>query len=102
MADKSNVNSSVPLETPNANPTIGLDTLAMNSLFVGEVSIVLPSVATMTPAISSFVRNMPDSMMRQYVSQGNVPMANPYINSVPLSMNNMEKPDKFSGLFFKR
>ncbi|TXG58136.1 hypothetical protein EZV62_015965 [Acer yangbiense] len=92
MADKFNVNSSVPLETLNVNPTMGSNASVVNPLLVGEVPIVVPSVATTTLAINSFVRNMPDPMMGQYTSQGNVPMANPYMNSVPLSMNHTEKP----------
>ena len=73
---------------------------AVNPLLVGEVPSLVPTVATMTPAINSFIRSMPDPVMGQYMSQGNVPMANPYMNSVPLPMNHMEKPDKFSGLNF--
>ena len=48
MANKSNVNSNVPLKTSNANPSVGLDTSAVNSSLVGEVPIVFPSVATTT------------------------------------------------------
>ena len=102
MANTSNVNSSVPIETPNANPTVGLPASAVNFVLVGEVPVVLPTMASTTPAINSFMRNMPDPVMSQYMSQGNVPMANPYMNSVPLPMNHMEKPDKFSGPNFKR
>ncbi|TXG57305.1 hypothetical protein EZV62_018618 [Acer yangbiense] len=76
MANTYNVNSSVPIDTSNANPTVGLTASA-----VGEVPVVLPIVASTTPAINSFVRNMPDPVMSQYMSQGNVPMANPYMNS---------------------
>ncbi|TXG65694.1 hypothetical protein EZV62_006969 [Acer yangbiense] len=79
MANTSNVNSSVPIETPNVNPTVGAS--AVNSVLVGEVPVALPTVASATPAINSFVRNMPDPVMSQYMSQGNVPMANPYMNS---------------------
>ncbi|KAK2655997.1 hypothetical protein Ddye_009049 [Dipteronia dyeriana] len=67
MADKSNVSSSVPLETPNVNPSVGLDTSAVNSLLMGEVPIVLPSVATIKRAINSLVRNMHDPVKSQYV-----------------------------------
>ena len=63
MVDKSNMNTSVPLETPSANPTVGLDTLVVNSVLVGDVPILGPSGATSTPAINSFVRNMGDPMM---------------------------------------
>ncbi|TXG67847.1 hypothetical protein EZV62_009122 [Acer yangbiense] len=79
MANTSNVNSSVPIETPNVNPTVGAS--AVNSVLVDEVPVALPTVASATPAINSFVRNMPDPVMSQYMSQGNVPMANPYMNS---------------------
>ncbi|KAK2644290.1 hypothetical protein Ddye_019485 [Dipteronia dyeriana] len=63
MANKSNVNSSVPLETPEVNPSMGLDTLAVNSVLVGQVLVIVPTVATTTPAINSFVRNMHDLVM---------------------------------------
>ncbi|KAK2644667.1 hypothetical protein Ddye_019862, partial [Dipteronia dyeriana] len=81
MVNKTNVNSGVPLETPEVNPIMSLDTSTVNSLLVGEVRVILPSVATTTPVINSFVRNMSDLVMSQYMSQGNVPMANPYMNS---------------------
>ena len=98
MADKSNVNTNVPMETPSANPIVGLDTSTVNSMLVGEEPNLGPSVATSTPAINSFVRNMVDLVMSQYVSHGTVLItANPYLNSVMLPMNHMEKPDKFSG-----
>ena len=72
MADKSNVNTSVPLETPSANPTVGLDTSVANSVLVGDVPILGPSVATSTLAINSFMRNMGDLVMSQYVSHVNL------------------------------
>ena len=65
MADKSNVNTSVPLETPSANPTV-------NSVLVGDVPILGPSVTTSSPAIDSFMRNMGDPVMSQYVSYTNL------------------------------
>ena len=63
MADKSNVNTSIPLETPSANMTVRLDTSAVNSVLVGDVPILGPSVATSTPTINSFVRNMVEPVM---------------------------------------
>ena len=63
MADKSNVNTSVPLETPSANPTVGLDTSVVNSVLMRDVPILGPSVATLTSTINSFVRNMGDLVM---------------------------------------
>ncbi|TXG69990.1 hypothetical protein EZV62_004925 [Acer yangbiense] len=79
MVNTSNVNSNVPIETPKVNPTVGAS--AVNSVLVGEVPVALATVASATPTINSFVRNMPDPVMSQYMSQGNVPMANPYMNS---------------------
>ena len=96
MADKSNVNTNVPMETPSANPIVGLDTSTVNSVLVGDEPILGPSVATSTPAINSFMRNMADPVMSQYMSHRAVLTINPYVNSVPLLMNHMEKPDKFS------
>ena len=72
MVDKSNVNTSVPLETPSANPTVGLDTSVVNSVLVGDVPILGPSMATSTPAINSFMRNTGDPVMSQYVSHANL------------------------------
>ncbi|KAK2664437.1 hypothetical protein Ddye_003011 [Dipteronia dyeriana] len=43
---------SVPLETPEVNPSMGLYTSAVNSMFVGQVPVVVPTVATKTPAIN--------------------------------------------------
>ena len=72
MVDKSNVNTSVPLETIGTNPTIGLDTSVVNSMLVGDVPILGPNVTTSTPAINSFVRNMGDPVMSQYMSHANL------------------------------
>ena len=72
MVDKSNMNTSVPLETLTANPTVELETSVVNSVLAGYVFILGPSVATSTPAINSFVRNMGDLVMSQYVSHANL------------------------------
>ena len=72
MVDKSNVNTSIPLETPSANPTVGLDTSVVNSVLVGDVPILGPSVTTSTPAINSFVRNLGHLVMSQFVSHTNL------------------------------
>ena len=66
------MNTSVPLETPTANPTVELETSVVNSVLARDVFILGPSVATSTLAINSFVRNMGDLVMSQYVSHANL------------------------------
>ena len=43
--------------------TVRLDFSAVNSVLVGDVPILGPSVATSTPAINSFMGNMAEPVM---------------------------------------
>ncbi|KAK2655341.1 hypothetical protein Ddye_008393 [Dipteronia dyeriana] len=70
MGEK-NVNTSVPLVTYRPNPTVELDTSGVNSLIVGKVGIVLRSVGTSTPTNNSFMRNIVEPVVIQYVSHEN-------------------------------